>query len=86
MEALIRKILDELANDPRIHASNINAELTKVGTLFKKRTALHVFGSVNSDEERETTMRSVRKSAGEGMEIIDDLVVKHHTAGMGTSV
>jgi hypothetical protein len=86
MEALIRKILDELANDPQIHATNINAELKKVGTLFKKRTALHMFGSVNSDEEHETAMRSVRGSAGEGMEIIDDIVVKHHTAETGNSV
>ncbi|WP_455381774.1 hypothetical protein [Salinispira pacifica] len=81
MEALVRRILDELANDPQVHASNINVELQKVGGLFKKRTALHVFGSVNSEEERETVMRTVKRAAGEQMEITSDLAVKHHEAG-----
>ena len=81
MEALVKKILDELANDPQVHASNINVELTKVGSLFKKKTALHVFGSVGSEEERDTVIRSVKKSAGADLEIMSDLAVKHHEVG-----
>ncbi len=81
MEALIRKILDELANDPRIHATNINIEERKVGTLFKKRTTLHIFGSVSTGEERDAVTRVAKSSAGESVEIVNDLAVKHHETG-----
>ena len=77
MNELIRRILDELANDPQVHASNVNIEERKVGSLFRKRTVLHVFGTVNTDEEREHVARTIRNAAGPDVEVQNDLVVKH---------
>ncbi|HUX51664.1 MAG TPA: hypothetical protein VMW73_12775 [Spirochaetia bacterium] len=77
MNELIRRILDELANDPQLHITNVNIEELKVGSLFRKRSVLHIFGSVLSDEEKQTVSRTAHSAAGAEVEIRNDLTVKH---------
>jgi len=77
MNELIRRILDELANDPQLHITNVNIEEQKVGSLFRKRSVLHIFGSVLSEEEKQTVSRTAHSAAGAGVEIRNDLSVKH---------
>jgi hypothetical protein len=79
MNELIRRILDELANDPLIHSTNVNIEERKVGSLFRKKSVLHIFGSVNTEEEKEHVSRTSRGAAGPDIEVQNDLAVKNRT-------
>lgn len=76
MEGLVKHIMDDIANDPLVDASKINVEERKVGSVFKKKTVVHIFGSVGSNEARAKVERITREVVGPEMEIQNDLKIK----------
>ncbi len=76
MEGLVKHIMDDIANDPLVDASKINVEERKVGSLLKKKTVVHIFGSVVSEEARRKIEKVARDVAGPAIEVQNDLKIK----------
>ena len=71
-----RIIMDDIASDPLINATDIGVQATKK-KLFVKRQTISVFGVVRSEDQREKVIRIVERHAGDRFDVSsEDLKVK----------
>lgn len=68
-------IMDELESDPSIDTRGISIRI-KPGGILKRRKAIQISGTVNSEEAKEKVTRIAEKHVGDNYYVINDLVVQ----------
>lgn len=71
---IVDKIMAEFESDPTIDAKSLNLVLTSKGFL-KRRKILNVYGTTESENEKEKAMKIVQRQAGDNYDIADKIVV-----------
>ena len=76
MADIERIIMDDIASDPAIRATDLGIELKKKG-LFKKTITIHMFGAVATEEEKSLVIRLVERHAGDNFFVNTDELNVH---------
>ena len=75
METVLQLIMRGIEDDNSINARRVKIELVSRGVL-KRRKSVRLFGTVDSESQRQKVKRIAEHHAGDQYDIIDELTVK----------
>ena len=75
MKTIAELIMRNIEEDNSINSRGVNVELVSRGVL-KRRKSVRLFGTVDSESQRQKVKRIAEHHAGDQYDIIDELTVK----------
>ena len=73
MEEVIKKIMEELANDEMVDTGNLHMEERK--KLLRRRKAIAITGTVKTEEAKAKVTRVAQIHARDNFDVLDELTV-----------
>jgi hypothetical protein len=74
MSDITDKIMAEFESDPIIQAKTLNLVVASKGFLHRRKT-LNIFGTAESEAEKERAIQIVLRQAGDNYDVADKIVV-----------
>ena len=75
MDRIVELILRDIEDDTSINARGVKVELSGKGFL-KKKKSVRLFGSVDSQTEKEKVKRIAEHHAGDQYQVLDELAIR----------